>query len=191
MFDDFVELDSGAALDLETALRKRYTLSKQPGNGGRAISKFVQRVLNVFRQEGGGQQQPPSDAEQGGHELQAPLSEPTPISDADPTGTNAETPKDEDLRLLLCVADGRAKTTLKQEVLQNINDDRELFIYVRKQYFTKRNWFALRSVGAVSLAQVCSPTWWKCANTDSLPVRSQLQQCHKCIPPRARMRYHN
>jgi hypothetical protein len=52
------------------------------------------------------------------------------------------------------VNDGRAKPKLEQGVLQNINDDRELFNYLRKQYFSKRNWFALRSVTALSLAQV-------------------------------------
>ena len=37
MFDDYVELDSGAAVELEAALSKRYTLSEQTGGNGRLM----------------------------------------------------------------------------------------------------------------------------------------------------------
>ena len=135
MFDDFVELDSGAAAELETVLQKRYPVSKHPGAGGQAPSGPFQRIFNFFRQPHRGQQQPHSDAEQGGHELQ-PLA---PIADIGAFGNENAISGQEALRLLLCVDDGRAKTTLKQEVLQNINDDRKLFEYLRDQYFTKRS----------------------------------------------------
>jgi hypothetical protein len=154
MFDDYVELDSGAAVDLGKALQMRYMPSKQAGHGGQATPGFVQRILKVFRQEDGGQQQPHSDAEQGAHESQAPYGRPAPVANASAAEREDGNLKQEALRLLLCVNDGRAKTTLKQEVLRNINDDRELFTHLRKEYFMKRSWFTLRSIGALTLAQV-------------------------------------
>lgn len=154
MFDDYVELDSGAAAELEASLQKRYTLSKRATAGGKTTSGVFQRILNVFRQQDGGQQQRYSDAEEGGHELQAPFSGPAPIANAGASERESETPKQEALRLLLCVDEGRAKTTLKQVVLQHIKDDCELFTCVREHHFMKRGWFTLRSVGAVSLTQV-------------------------------------
>ena len=51
MFDDYVELDPGAAVELGEALQKRYTSSKQSGTSGQATSGLVQRILNVFRQQ--------------------------------------------------------------------------------------------------------------------------------------------
>jgi hypothetical protein len=157
MFDDYVELDPGAAAELETALQKRYLLSEHAGDGGKAMSGLVQRILNLLRQQDVRQQQPHSDAELGGHELQAPSCGLDPITDAKASERENANPAQEALRLLLCVEDRRARTTLKQEVLQNINDDRELFTYLRNQYFMKRSWFALRSVGVLSLAQVGLP----------------------------------
>jgi hypothetical protein len=154
MFDDYVELDSGAAAELEAALQKRYTLSKRATAGGKAKSGVFQQILNVFRQQDGGQQQRCSDAEEGRPELQAPFGGPAPIADAEVSERVNETPKQEALRLLLCVDEGRAKPTLKQVVLQNIKDDCELFTCVRELHFMKRGWFTLRSVGAVSLTQV-------------------------------------
>jgi len=155
MFDDYVELDPGAAAELGTALQKRYTLSGHSGAGGKATSRFIQQILGVFRQQDVDQQQPGPDAELGEHELQTPSGS-APITNAEVPGSETGIPEQEALRLLLCVDDGRAKTTLEQEVLQNINDDRELFTYLRKQYYRKRDWFSLRSVGALSLAQVTS-----------------------------------
>ena len=38
MFDDYVELDPGAAVELEEALQKRYTPSNQGGTSGYATS---------------------------------------------------------------------------------------------------------------------------------------------------------
>jgi hypothetical protein len=58
MFDDYVELDSGAAVGLEKALQKRYKLSKQARTGGQAVSGLIQRILNGFLQQDEGQQQP-------------------------------------------------------------------------------------------------------------------------------------
>jgi hypothetical protein len=150
MFDDYVELDSGAAVELKEALQKRYTPSKQAGAGGEVTSGLFQRILNVFGQQDVGQQHPDSDVEQGRHESTRCSGRPAPIA----SEREEENQKQEGLHLLLCVDDGRAQTTLKHEVLQNINDDRELFNHLRKQYFIKRSWFTLRSIGAVALAQV-------------------------------------
>jgi hypothetical protein len=155
MFDDYVELDSGAAVNLGKALQMRYMPSKQTGHSGQATSRLVQRILKVFRQQDGGQQQPHSEAEQGAHEQQAPFGRPAPGANAAAAEREDGNLEQEALRLLLCVDDGRAKTTLKQEVLQNINDDRELFTHLRKEYFMKTSWFTLRSIGALTLAQVC------------------------------------
>ena len=156
MFDDYVELDPGAAVELEEALQKRYTPSNQGGTSGYATSGLVQRILNVFRQQDKGQQRPDSDTEQGEHELQRYLDRSAPIVNVPASEREDEISEQEAPRLLLCVDDGRAKTTLQQEMLQNINDDRELFTHLRNQYFSKRNWFALRSIGALTLAQVGS-----------------------------------
>jgi hypothetical protein len=60
----------------------------------------------------------------------------------------------EKTRLLLCIDDGRSKSILKQEVLENIKSDFELFDYLHKQYFTNYQWFTVRSIGMVSLAHV-------------------------------------
>jgi hypothetical protein len=80
MFDDYTELDSGAAVELEEALQKRYTPSKQAGAGGESTSGLYQRILNVFRQQDVGQQHPHSDVEQGGHELPTCSGRPAPIA---------------------------------------------------------------------------------------------------------------
>jgi hypothetical protein len=117
-------------------LQKRYTLSKRGGATKRATSGLVQRILDAFRQQDESQQQPHSDAEQGEHELQTHFGRPAPSVNAAAEGGN---PEQEALRVLLCVDDGRAKTTLQQEILQDINDDRELFTHLRNQYFSKRN----------------------------------------------------
>ena len=156
MFDDYVELNPGAAVELETALQKRYTVSRHSGAGGKSTSTLIQRILGMFRQQDVDQQQPGSDAELGEQELQTPSGGSAPITTAGVSGSEDGIPEQEALRLLLCVDDRRAKTTLEQEVLQNINDDRELFIHLRNQYYKKRDWFSLRSVGALSLAQVTS-----------------------------------
>lgn len=154
MFDDYVELDPGAAFELQTALQKRYTLPDQAGLSRKATPGFVQRFLNVLRQENAGQQQPRSNPELGEHESQVPSCELAPIANVWASGRGCENPEQVAIRLMLCVDDRRAKTTLKQEVLRNISDDRELFIYLRNQYFMKRSWFSLRSIGTLSLAQV-------------------------------------
>ena len=157
MFDDYVELDPGAAVELQRALQKRYTLSEQAGAGGKAISRFVQRIFNILCQQDAGQRQLRSDAELGGYESQVPSFELAPIADVRASRRECENSEQAALRLLLYVDDRTAKTTLKQEILRNINDDRELFFYLRSQYFTKWSWFSLRSIGALSLAQVGLP----------------------------------
>ena len=88
--------------------------------------------------------------------MQIYLDRPTPIVNVSASEQEDEIPEQEVPRLLLCVNDGRSKTTLQQEMLQNIDDDRGLFNHLRNQYFSKRNWFALRSIGALALAQVGS-----------------------------------
>lgn len=175
MFDDFIELDPGAAVELEKALQKRYVLSDNGGAGFRTISGIVQHILGVFRSCFEGQQQPYPDAEQGERAVQTYSGRPDLSVDAVANELEVENPDKGALRLLLCVADGGAKTKLEQKELQNINDDRELFTYLRKQYFKKRNWFTLRSVGALTLAQVSFQGHKICARIDSLPVRRQLQ----------------
>lgn len=148
MFDDYMEVDSGAATELQEALKKRY----QAGTGEQETTpRSLRSLLNLFSQRA--QQQSRSDAEQGGQDRSS-THESTHTIDAETSAGADGEAKLEALRLLLCVDDGRAKATLKQEILLNINDDRDLFTYLRKQYFTKRTWFALRCISAVSLAQV-------------------------------------
>lgn len=108
----------------------------------------------MFSQQGRGQRQRNPDAERGGDESQARSDASAPITDAAASEREEGTPNEELLRLLLCVDDGRLKATLKQEMLRNINDDRELFTHLRQLYFIKRGWLTLRSIGTVSLAQV-------------------------------------
>lgn len=64
------------------------------------------------------------------------------------------------LHLLLCIDKGEFWTRLYQERLQCIGEDRELFQFLREQYYKHRNlmsWFTLRGVKTVSLARVCTP----------------------------------
>jgi 5-hydroxyisourate hydrolase-like protein (transthyretin family) len=91
------------------------------------VSSLIQRILNSFLQQDEGQQRPYLDAEQGGHELQTCSGRPALTVNTATSEREDETPKQEVLRLSLCVDDGRAKPKLEQEVLQNSNDDRELF----------------------------------------------------------------
>jgi hypothetical protein len=111
-----------------------------------STSGFVRRILSLFQLQG--TEQARSDTEQGSRELDSQGEGTTAAINFVETENDSEGSKDT-LRLLLCSTSG-----LHQEVLKSINDDRELFIYLRRQFFSKRAWFTFRSVGAVSLTKV-------------------------------------
>ncbi|KAM0420971.1 hypothetical protein ACHAPT_011214 [Fusarium lateritium] len=65
-------------------------------------------------------------------------------------------PSQEVLHLLLCIDKGEPLTRLHQECLYGINEDKQLFSFLRDQYLKHRklsSWFSLRSVKSVSLAR--------------------------------------
>lgn len=148
MFEDYLEIDSRAATELQGALNNRYT------SGGQSRRPTLGRLLSVFNVFGHqDQQQPHLDVEQEGHDQQQRSCDTVLATDtATPQGPDSNV-EPEALHLLLCVDDKMAKAKLHQETLLNTNDDRDLFTHLRKQHFAKRPWYALRSISGVSLAQ--------------------------------------
>lgn len=60
--------------------------------------------------------------------------------------------------LLMCIDRGRHFTGLYQHVLQNVEDDTQLFQFLRDHVSQHRgigSWFTFRSVAAISLTRVC------------------------------------
>lgn len=149
MFEDYLELDTGAALELEQALERRYN------SGERNRMKVLRSLgawLNIFNQQG--QQPSQSDIEQGEQDSQLPASGVAPATVIELPAASSNDLQHHPSCLLLCIDDGTAKTILQQEILSEVTDDRELFTFLRKRHFAKRPWFALRSISGVSLAQV-------------------------------------
>ena len=63
------------------------------------------------------------------------------------------------LHLLLCIEKGNSGTPLHQEHLEDVSTDRELFLFLRSEYFghwNVRHWFILRNIGSLSLSRVCT-----------------------------------
>ncbi|RSM03752.1 hypothetical protein CDV31_010371 [Fusarium ambrosium] len=60
--------------------------------------------------------------------------------------------------LLMCIDRGRHFTGLYQHVLQNVEDDTQLFQFLRDNVSRHRgisSWLTFRSVNAISLTRVC------------------------------------
>lgn len=150
-YDDFIEIGSGAAIALEKSLERRYKISSQSSPGGESGSSFIRFLFDVL--QGRNRQDLHADTEQGqeGFDLTDDVHN-LPLESGQIQGCG--TAGSEKIRLLLCVDDGRSKSMLKQEVLENIKSDFELFDYLHKQYFTNCRWFTVRSIGMVSLAHV-------------------------------------
>lgn len=150
-YDDFVQIGSGAAVALEDLMRMRYRNSSQSSSRGESGPGFIRFIFDVI--QGRNRQVSRADTEQGPavaeltDSVQAPSTESVQVEGSDTT-------ESEKIRLLLCIDDGRSKSMLKQEVLENIKSDFELFDYLHKQYFTSYRWFTVRSIGMVSLAHV-------------------------------------
>ena len=150
-YDDFVEIGTDAAIALEKSLEKRYETSSQSSSGEGFGYGFVQFISNVV--QGRNRQGSRADTEQGTKEVESTDNLQNPSTNSGHNQGSGAT-ESEKIRLLLCVDDGRSKSMLKQEVLENIKSDFELFDYLHKQYFTNCRWFTVRSIGMVSLAHV-------------------------------------
>jgi hypothetical protein len=150
-YDDFVEIGSGAAIALEKTLEKRYKSASQTSPGGDSGSGFIRFIFDVL--QGRNRQDSRADTEQGPGEVELTDNVQNLSIDSGQIQASGIT-ESEKTRLLLCIDDGRSKSILKQEVLENIKSDFELFDYLHKQYFTNYQWFTVRSIGMVSLAHV-------------------------------------
>lgn len=150
-YDDFVDIGSGAAITLEKSLERRYRKSSQSSSGEESGFGSIRFILDI--PQGRNRQVSRADTEQGAavveltDGVQDPSTESVQVEENDMT-------ESEKIRLLLCIDDGRSKSMLKQEVLENIKSDFELFDFLHKQYFTNYRWFTVRSIGMVSLAHV-------------------------------------
>ena len=152
-YDDFIEIGSGAAIALEKSLKRRYKISARSRSspGGESGSGFIRFIFDVL--QGRNRQDLHADTEQGseGVDLTDNVHN-LPLESGQIQGCS--TAGSEKIRLLLCIDDGISKSMLKQEVLEKIKSDFELFDYLHKQYFTNYRWFTVRSIGMVSLAHV-------------------------------------
>ncbi|KAI8960322.1 hypothetical protein F5Y11DRAFT_349574 [Daldinia sp. FL1419] len=92
------------------------------------------------------------------------------------------------LRVLLCIHTGETGLRLHQERLQDINSDRELLHFLRKQYAAHRkltSWLTLRSVIRISLAR------FTVDSSEFAEVHRHAHVCTSncvCIPPITRVR---
>lgn len=150
-YDDFVEIGSGAAIALEKTLEKRYKISSQSSSGREPGSGFIRFIFDVL--QGRNRQDLHADTEQGPEGVDLTDNVQNPSLDSGQI-QGSGTAGSEKIRLLLCIDDGISKSMLKQEVLEKIKSDFELFDYLHKQYFTNYRWFTVRSIGMVSLAHV-------------------------------------
>jgi hypothetical protein len=139
--------------ELERELQKRYRASASTKglwqstlDGFESLQRFYKRSVR---------KQQPSNPE-------LPLNENMPSTDrpalanTDQESNQTNTSSQETLRLLLCVEEGNSRTPLQQIDLNQISEDRELFLILKARYFARRNWFSIKSVGSLSLNQVCT-----------------------------------
>jgi hypothetical protein len=131
-------------------LEKRYKTPSRFEFGSESGSGFIRFIFSVFR--GRNRQEPRADTEQSPGGVEMINNVQVPITKSEQVEGDCAT--EEQIRLLLCIDDGRSKSILKQEVIRNIKSDFELFDYLHNQYFTNYRWFTVRSIGMVSLAHV-------------------------------------
>jgi hypothetical protein len=89
--------------------------------------------------------------------------QPIPLVTSTPGGTTQTGPNASGSRdipyLLLCIDQGALASPLFQERLGYVSTDRQLFAFLRSEYFRRWNvrpWFTLRSIAAISLTRVCT-----------------------------------
>lgn len=159
LFDDFDELELGSVKQLEIQLQERggsfessHSLQKAIYETFRAVWRFIERCFrwqhssasdegNILPLEENGQQA------NGRHQ-----SHPAPRHDS-----KSALNKD-DFLLLLCIDKGDTETPLHQKNLDQVSTDRELFEFLRSQYFGYRkiqSWFTFRTIHQLSLTRVC------------------------------------
>jgi hypothetical protein len=151
LFDDFTELYPGGMQELETDLQSN-SFREQAGNARQTIREAFIQLFAIARQLISRRNVLTTDPALSGTEL--------PSYNA-PSNTN-EQPNNEEvdprsLYLLLCVDEGSSRTVLHQQKLTDISRDRDMFRFIRSQYYRlqkPQNWLTIRSINRLSLSQV-------------------------------------
>lgn len=138
-------------------MEERYRTSSRSNSRDEPRQGFIEHLSYVFRRViiRQNSQRPRADSEQS-HPERVKMSGIAQSSSTDPEQTDGgnDINQKNKVRLLLCIDKGRSRTILRQEVLQNITSDFELFDHLHKHYCRKSRWLTVRCVGMVSLAQV-------------------------------------
>jgi hypothetical protein len=152
LFDDFVEVKPGSLQALETRLQELSGTDNPNQHERSSLQQHFQAIhewyqLRLWKQiRNRGNNVLPTHHRPNTQPRQEPAN--------DQEIANAP---QEILHLLMCIDKGVFSTRLYQEQLQGIGEDRELFEFLREQYFKHRNfasWFTLQGVKTLSLTRV-------------------------------------
>jgi hypothetical protein len=153
--DDYTELEPGAVEQLEKELQSS---AKQTYHFGEVLTDGLQGLITGIMQSF--------------RRIYASITTLASTTPAQPaislltstpgvtTGTSPchYAPGSQDIpHLLLCIDQGRSATPLFQERLGYVSTDRQLFSFLRSEYFrhwNARPWFTLRSIATISLTRV-------------------------------------
>lgn len=161
LFDDFIELEPGALAKLQGRLEGRddsqdadphdthviQGIQDLIRNGGRKFQVFLRSAINSI---GHGIK----ILIQTGKNLDTELRKLAVSSGQSPLPSTQITP-----HLLMCIDRGYTWTGLHQECVRSLTDDRQLFKFLRCQYFKSRTSVSrvtFRSVKKISLSRVCT-----------------------------------
>jgi len=168
MCDYYVDIDHGAVKELERELQTRYkTATKE-------TSWIFARIMRVSSRQSGDEKITDSEAERGGCELQTRSGVPRLVDATATFARESGVPGREHLGLLVCL-NHETTLKLKQEDLQDIRDDRQLFHHLRKRLSVRQYWVTWRNLKSITLAKVGSEhiQGFTCVNYFSVHGRLQ------------------
>ncbi|CAO2648658.1 Nn.00g079250.m01.CDS01 [Neocucurbitaria sp. VM-36] len=153
LFDDFIELKADSVAKLEQELQGSQNCSIKTHNLGGSPSRILRSLWGSIGQAL--RIQVPSKSELPTEELRQPAGGPTkPHTSQHPNSVG--TSNQNALHLLLCMDRGSSGTPLRQEQVDGVTTDRQVFHLLRRKYFelvSITRWFTLRSVVSLSLSR--------------------------------------
>ncbi|KAH8900597.1 hypothetical protein GQ53DRAFT_708478 [Thozetella sp. PMI_491] len=176
LFDDFTELKPGALEALEANLKQLNGSSGTPSQQPQSLRQPILKIQALVKLCWNKMVKPNADSNTLPRHNTSTQVPPIPMSNQ------------EVLHLLLCIDVGELSTTLHQERLGKITDDKELFEFLRRRYFKCRkfwSWLTLRSVKSLAL------TRFTVDNNSYAEVHKHGDMCISgciCLPPIEKIR---
>ena len=156
MYDDFIEVQSGALKELRVRLESESTLTRCDNGDDSSTSGRLVGFRGFFSRTG--QSSPSSQRNNRTTPNSGCLPTHNPQSGSAVSATNPSTPTTELLYLLLCINSSNFGANLYHEHIQHITCDRALFHHLCKVYAQRRSKLrlaiSLRTVRSINIIKV-------------------------------------